>query len=127
FQKHLVEQPMMRTVLADLCLEVEAATALVMRLARSFDLAASDAREAARARLLTPAVKYWVGKRAPGVIGEAMECLRGEGVFEEGLLPRVYPEAPAEAGWEGAGDMRCLGVRGAACPGAERARAEVTR
>ena len=65
FQKRLSDQPMMRAVLADMALEVEAATALVMRLARSFDLAAADPREAARARLLTPAVKYWVCKTAP--------------------------------------------------------------
>src|SRR5215510_13176260 len=110
FQKHLVEQPMMRTVLADLCLEVDAATALVMRLTRSFDLAASDAREAARARLLTPAVKYWVCKSAPGVIGEAMECLGGNGYVEESLLPRLYREAPVNAIWEGYGNVMCLDV-----------------
>ncbi len=110
FQKHLVEQPMMRTVLADLSLEVEAATALVMRLARSFDLASSDPREAARARLLTPAVKYWVCKSAPGVIGEAMECLGGNGYVEESLLPRLYREAPVNAIWEGSGNVMCLDV-----------------
>jgi putative acyl-CoA dehydrogenase len=110
FQKHLVEQPMMRTVLADLALEVEAATALVMRLARSFDLAASDPREAARARLLTPAVKYWVCKNAPGLIGEAMECLGGNGYVEESLLPRLYREAPVNAIWEGSGNVMCIDV-----------------
>jgi putative acyl-CoA dehydrogenase len=110
FQKHLIEQPMMRTVLADLSLEVEAATALVMRLARSFDLASSDPREAARARLLTPAVKYWVCKSAPGVIGEAMECLGGNGYVEESLLPRLYREAPVNAIWEGSGNVMCLDV-----------------
>src|SRR6266446_3059737 len=97
FQKHLVEQPMMRT-------------ALVMRLARSFDLASSDPREAARARLLTPAVKYWVCKSAPGVIGEAMECLGGNGYVEESLLPRLYREAPVNAIWEGSGNVMCLDV-----------------
>ena len=110
FQKHLVEQPMMRTVLADLCLEVDAATALVMRLTRSFDLAASDPREAARARLLTPVVKYWVCKSAGGVIGEAMECLGGNGYVEESLLPRLYREAPVNAIWEGSGNVMCLDV-----------------
>jgi putative acyl-CoA dehydrogenase len=109
FQKHLVEQPMMRTVLADLSLEVEAATALVMRLARAFDLA-SDPREAARARLLTPAVKYWVCKSAPAVIAEAMECLGGNGYVEESLLPRLYREAPVNAIWEGSGNVMCLDV-----------------
>src|SRR5947208_253468 len=83
FQKHLADQPMMRAVLADMALEAEAATALTLRLARSFDLAEADPREAARARLLTPAVKYWVCKRAPGLICEAMECLGGNGYVEE--------------------------------------------
>ena len=110
FQKHLVDQPMMRAVLADLALEVEAATALVMRLARSFDLGASNPREAARARLLTPAVKYWVCKSASGVIGEAMECLGGNAYVEESVLPRLYREAPVNAIWEGSGNVMCLDV-----------------
>src|SRR5438876_631622 len=110
FQKHLVDQPMMRAVLADLALEVEAATALVMRLARSFDLGASDPREAARARLLTPAVKYWVCKSASGVIGEAMECLGGNAYVGESVLPRLYREAPVNAIWEGSGNVMCLDV-----------------
>ena len=108
FQKHLVDQPMMRAVLADMALEVEAATALTLRLARSFDLAAGDPREAARARLLTPAVKYWVCKRAPGLICEAMECLGGNGYVEESMLPRLYREAPVNAIWEGSGNVMCL-------------------
>ena len=108
FQKHLGDQPMMRAVLADMALDVEAATALVMRLARSFDLA--DAREAARARLLTPVVKYWVCKTAPGFVYEAMECLGGNGYVEESLLPRLYREAPVNAIWEGSGNVMCLDV-----------------
>jgi putative acyl-CoA dehydrogenase len=110
FQKRLIDQPLMRAVLADLALEVEAATALVMRLARSFDLAADDAGEAARARLLTPAVKYWVCKTAPGFIYEAMECLGGNGYVEESELPRLYREAPVNAIWEGSGNVMCLDV-----------------
>jgi len=110
FQKRLSDQPMMRAVLADMALDVEAATALVMRLARSFDLAAADPREAARARLLTPAVKYWVCKTAPGFIYEAMECLGGNGYVEESLLPRLYREAPVNAIWEGSGNVMCLDV-----------------
>jgi putative acyl-CoA dehydrogenase len=110
FQKHLVDQPMMRAVLADMALEVEAATALTLRLARSFDLAAADPREAARARLLTPAVKYWVCKRAPSLIYEAMECLGGNGYVEESMLPRLYREAPVNAIWEGSGNVMCLDV-----------------
>jgi putative acyl-CoA dehydrogenase len=110
FQKHLADQPMMRAVLADMAFDAEAALALVMRLARSFDLAASDPREAARARLLTPTVKYWVCKRAPGFIYEAMECLGGNGYVEESMLPRLYREAPVNAIWEGSGNVMCLDV-----------------
>jgi putative acyl-CoA dehydrogenase len=110
FQKHLVDQPMMRAVLADMALEVEAATALTLRLARAFDLAEVDPREAARARLLTPAVKYWVCKRAPGLICEAMECLGGNGYVEDRMLPRLYREAPVNAIWEGSGNVMCLDV-----------------
>ena len=79
FQKRLADQPMMRAVLADLALEVEGTVALVMRLCRAVDLAQGDPAEAARARLLTPVVKYWVCKRAPAFVYEAMECLGGNG------------------------------------------------
>jgi putative acyl-CoA dehydrogenase len=121
FQKHLADQPMMRTVLADMALEAEAAVALVMRLARAFDLAASDAREAARARLLTPAVKYWVCKTAPIFIDEAMECLGGNGYVDESILPRLYREAPVNAIWEGSGNVMCLDVLRAVAHEAARA------
>ena len=67
-------------------------------------------REAARARLLTPAVKYWVCKTAPGFVYEAMECLGGNGYVEESLLPRLYREAPVNAIWEGSGNVMCLDV-----------------
>jgi putative acyl-CoA dehydrogenase len=110
FGKSLSDQAMMRTVLADMALEVEAATALTMRLCRSFDLAARDPSEAARARLLTPVVKFWVCKRAPALIYEAMECLGGNGYVEESLLPRLYREAPVNAIWEGSGNVMCLDV-----------------
>jgi len=126
FQKHLVDQPMMREVLADLALDVDAATALVMRLARAYDLAATDPQEAARARLLTPAVKYWVCKRASGVIGEAMECLGGNGYVEESVLPRLYREAPVNAIWEGSGNVMCLDVLRAIAHDGEVARAVLT-
>jgi putative acyl-CoA dehydrogenase len=123
FQKHLADQPMMRAVLADMALEVEAATALTLRLARSFDLAEGHPREAARARLLTPAVKYWVCKRAPGLIYEAMECLGGNGYVEESMLPRLYREAPVNAIWEGSGNVMCLDVLRALGREGEAARA----
>ena len=110
FQKKLADQPMMRAVLADMALEVEGATALMMRLCRSFDLAAGDPKEAARARLLTPAVKYWICKTAPGFIYEAMECLGGNGYVEESVLARLYREAPVNAIWEGSGNVMCLDV-----------------
>jgi len=100
----------MQAVLADMALEVEGAIALVMRLCRSFDLAAGDAREAARARLLTPAVKYLVCKIAPALIYEAMECLGGNGYVEESILPRLYREAPVNPIWEGSGNVMCLDV-----------------
>jgi putative acyl-CoA dehydrogenase len=114
---------MMRMLLADMALEVEGATALMMRLCRSFDLAASDAREAARARLLTPAVKYWVCKTAPGFIYEAMECLGGNGYVEETPLARLYREAPVNAIWEGSGNVMCLDVLRALSREGEAARA----
>ena len=110
FQKHLYDQPMMRAVLADLALEVEGAVALVMRLARAFDRAAADPREAAYARLVTPAAKYWICKTAPSFIYEAMECLGGNGYVEESVLPRLYREAPVNAIWEGSGNVMCLDV-----------------
>lgn len=114
FQKKLVDQPIMRSVLADMALEVEGALAAVMRLCRSFDLAASDAKEAARARLLTPAIKYWVCKTAPAFIYEAMECLGGNGYVEDHVLPRLYREAPVNAIWEGSGNVMGLDVLRAA-------------
>jgi putative acyl-CoA dehydrogenase len=110
FQKHLYDQPMMRAVLADLALEVEGAVALIMRLARAFDHAAADPREAAYARVVTPAAKYWICKTAPGFIYEAMECLGGNGYVEESVLPRLYREAPLNAIWEGSGNVMCLDV-----------------
>jgi putative acyl-CoA dehydrogenase len=123
FQKRLAEQPLMQAVLADMALDVEAATALVMRLCRSFDLAANDRHEAVRARLLTPAVKYIVCKTAPALIYEAMECLGGNGYVEESVLPRLYREAPVNPIWEGSGNVMCLDVLRAVEREGEAARA----
>ncbi len=100
----------MRSVLADLALDVEAATALVMRLARAFDRAVTDPGEAVYARLMTPAIKYWVCKTAPAFIFEAMECLGGNGYVEDDILARLYREAPVNAIWEGSGNVMCLDV-----------------
>src|SRR5881396_14563 len=110
FQKKLSDQPMMRMLLADMALEMEGVTALMMRLCRSLDHTASDKSEAARARLLTPAVKYWVCKSAPPFIYEAMECLGGNGYVEELPLARLFREAPVNAIWEGSGNVMCLDV-----------------
>jgi putative acyl-CoA dehydrogenase len=123
FQKHLADQPLMRSVLADMALHVEAAVALVMRLCRSFDRAPADPGEAAFMRLLTPAVKYWVCKSAPGFLYEAMECLGGNGYVEEGVLARHYREAPVNAIWEGSGNVMCLDVLRALSREAEAATA----
>jgi putative acyl-CoA dehydrogenase len=110
FGKRLWEQPLMRSVLADLALESEAATALMLRLARAYDHAAEDAGERAFARIATAVGKYWVCKRAPAMIVEAMECLGGNGYVEESVLPRLYREAPVNAIWEGSGNVICLDV-----------------
>ncbi|MET0967772.1 MAG: acyl-CoA dehydrogenase family protein [Tardiphaga sp.] len=110
FQKHLADQPMMQSVLGDMALHVEAVTALVMRMCRAFDLAAEVPVEAAWMRIMTPAVKYWVCKSAPGFLYEAMECLGGNGYVEEGVLARLYREAPVNAIWEGSGNVMCLDV-----------------
>src|SRR5258706_551296 len=111
FGKFLAEQPMMRSVLADLALELEGALSLVMRLCRAFDLSAGNENEARMARLLTPAAKYWICKAAPGFVYEAMECLGGNGYVEESsILPRLFREAPVNAIWEGSGNVMCLDV-----------------
>jgi putative acyl-CoA dehydrogenase len=110
FGKHLIEQPMMRAVLADMALDVEAAVALVVRLSRALDHAATDPREAAYVRLITPAAKFWTCKLAPGFIFEAMESLGGNGYVEESILPRLYREGPVNAIWEGSGNVMCLDV-----------------
>jgi putative acyl-CoA dehydrogenase len=122
FQKRLADQPMMRAVLADMAVEAEGALAAVMRLCRSFDLAATSPSEAALTRLLTPAVKYWVCKFAPAFVYEAMECLGGNGYVEEGVLARLYREAPVNAIWEGSGNVMGLDVLRAVSRDREAAR-----
>jgi putative acyl-CoA dehydrogenase len=110
FGKALADQPLMLRVLADMALDVAAATALAFRLARAFDEAANDKAEASFARLMTPVVKYWVCKAAPALLFEAMECLGGNGYVEEGVLARHYREAPVNAIWEGSGNVMALDV-----------------
>ena len=110
FQRKLIDQPLMRAVLADLAIENEAMTALALRVARSFDNAPTDELEAAYARLVTPAAKFGVCKAAPRLIYEAMECLGGNGYVEESPLPRLYREAPVNAIWEGSGNVIALDI-----------------
>lgn len=110
FQRRLIDQPAMRSVLAEMAVESEAATALALRLARSFDRAASGESEAAFRRIMTPVVKYAICKTAPGLVGEAMECLGGNGYVEDGLLARAYRQAPVNAIWEGPGNIMALDV-----------------
>lgn len=110
FGKKLIDQPLMTRVLADLALEVAAAQALTLRLARSFDRAGADEVEAGYARIMTPVIKYWVCKSAPAMILEAMECLGGNGYVEDSVLARLYREAPLNGIWEGSGNIMCLDV-----------------
>jgi putative acyl-CoA dehydrogenase len=108
FQKRLIDQPLMRGVLADLALEAEAALVLAMRLARAFDAAPGDRAAASFARLATAVTKFWICKRAPATIAEALECLGGNGYVETSILPRLYREAPVNSIWEGSGNVVCL-------------------
>ena len=100
----------MRNVLADLAIESEASTLLMVRLAHSFDARASSDRERAFCRIATAIAKYWLCKRSPVHVGEALECLGGNGYVEESIMPRLYREAPLYSIWEGSGNVMCLDV-----------------
>jgi putative acyl-CoA dehydrogenase len=110
FGKPLIDQPLMQNVLADLALESEAAMVLLLRLARAVDRAPDDPREASIKRLGTAVGKYYVCKRAHVVVGEALECLGGNGYVEESPMPRFYREAPLNSIWEGSGNINALDV-----------------
>jgi putative acyl-CoA dehydrogenase len=111
FGKELAAQPLMTSVLADLALEAQAASAIAFRLAGAADRAArGDAAETALLRLALPAAKYWVCKRFPAHAVEALECLGGNGYVEESGLPRIYREAPLNSIWEGSGNVTALDV-----------------
>ncbi|HEY4784136.1 MAG TPA: acyl-CoA dehydrogenase family protein, partial [Chthoniobacterales bacterium] len=110
FGRFLIDQPLMRNVLADLCLESEAATTLSIRLAHAFDRSKDDAREQKFTRIATAIAKYWITKRSPAVVAESLECLGGNGYVEESPLPRLYRDAPLNSLWEGAGNVQCLDV-----------------
>jgi putative acyl-CoA dehydrogenase len=105
FGRQLIDHPLQRNVLADLCLDSEAATATALRLARAFD---EDDR--AFRRLATAVAKYWVCKATPPLVAEALECLGGNGYVEESGLPRLYRESPVNSIWEGSGNVNCLDV-----------------
>jgi putative acyl-CoA dehydrogenase len=107
----LAEQPLMRNVLADLCVESEAATISAMRLARTYDEAIAGEEEAtAFKRVANAVLKYWICKRAPAHAGEALECLGGNGYVEESGMPRLFRESPLNSIWEGSGNVQCLDV-----------------
>jgi putative acyl-CoA dehydrogenase len=104
FGRKLIDQPLMQNVLADLAIESEAATLLMMRIARAFD------QGDLFARLAVAAAKYWVSKRTPAHVAEALECLGGNGFVEESVMPRLYREAPLNSIWEGSGNVMALDV-----------------
>jgi len=110
FGKLLVDQPLMRNVLADLALESEAATALAFRVARAVDASPRDARERAMARIITAIGKYWICKRCPPFVAEALECLGGNGYVEDFDMARLFRQSPLNAIWEGSSNIQCLDV-----------------
>jgi len=109
FGRLLSEQPLHQNVLADICLDSEAATATVLRLAR-----AVDEGERAFRRLATALAKYWICKATPPLVAEALECIGGNGYVEESALPRLYRESPLNSLWEGAGNVNALDLLRAA-------------
>src|SRR3954453_8457717 len=111
FGKELIEQPLMRNVLADLCVESEAATISALRLARAYDEAIGGDEDAQSLKRIANAVlKYWICKRAPAHAGEALECFGGNGYVEESGMPRLFRESPLNSIWEGSGNVQCLDV-----------------
>ncbi|MBM7441118.1 acyl-CoA dehydrogenase family protein [Streptomyces sp. HB132] len=104
----LIDKPLMRNVLADLALESEAATTLALRLAAAYDTDTEEER--AFLRIAVPTAKYWVTKRCSPVVGEALECLGGNGYVEESGMPRLLREAPLNSIWEGSGNVQALDV-----------------
>ncbi len=110
FQRKLIDQPLMRQVLADLAVESEAATALAFRIAQSFDDAEASESAAPFARIATPIAKYWINKRVVNFIYEAMEVHGGTGYVEENVMPRLFRQSPLNSIWEGSGNVICLDV-----------------
>jgi putative acyl-CoA dehydrogenase len=111
FGRLLAEQPLMQNVLADLAVESEAATVTALRLARSYDESRAGDRQArAFSRLATAVAKYWICKRTPPMVAEALECLGGNGYVEDSGMPRLYRESPLNSIWEGSGNVIALDV-----------------
>jgi putative acyl-CoA dehydrogenase len=111
FGRELVDQPLMRNVLADLAIESEAATISALRLARAYDEAIEgDQRAQNLKRVANAVLKYWICKRAVAHAGEALECLGGNGYVEESGMPRLFRESPLNSIWEGSGNVQCLDV-----------------
>ena len=108
FGKHLAEQPLMRAVLADLALETEAAMQLSFHLAHCYET--DDALSVAWKRIMTPASKFWICKRAVELTGEMMEIFGGNGYVDNGIMARIFKEAPVNTIWEGSGNVMCLDV-----------------
>jgi len=108
FGKHLAQQPLMQAVLADLALETEAAMQLSFHLAHCYE--ADDALSVAWKRIMTPASKFWVCKRAVELTGEMMEVFGGNGYVDNGIMARIFKEAPVNTIWEGSGNVMCLDV-----------------
>ncbi|MFC4786230.1 acyl-CoA dehydrogenase family protein [Nocardioides sp. MAHUQ-72] len=109
FGSLLADKPLMQNVLADLAVETEAATAIALRLAAAVDRI-DDPHEAALRRIALPLAKFWVCKRTPFMVAEALECLGGNGYVEESVLPLLYREAPLNSVWEGSGNVNALDV-----------------
>jgi putative acyl-CoA dehydrogenase len=110
FQRSLIDQPIMRNVVADLAVESEAMMWMVMRLAWALDRSESDRSEALLSRICTPVAKYSACKRAPQFVAEALECHGGNGFIADHLMERLYREAPLNGIWEGTGNVICLDV-----------------
>ena len=110
FQKKLIDQPLMRRVLADLAVESEAATALTFRIAQGFDEMTNNAAAGAFIRIATPVAKYWINKRVVNFVYEAMEAHGGAGYVEESVMPRLFRQSPLNSIWEGSGNVICLDV-----------------
>lgn len=111
FGTTIAEQPMMSNVLADMAVEVEAATLMALRVARATDDLDSDEHQRLLARVATPAAKFFNCSRAPSIANEALQCHGGNGFIEENPMARLYREAPLNSVWEGTANMMCMDVR----------------